>query len=378
MELIDEEGNLFGVVNVVDVLVILVVLTVVVVGAALAGPFPPGDEGDEQLSEETRYVTLDLGEHPVLVAERISEGSVLASAESGGNLTVTDVYAGPTSSGNVSLTVRAEVEDLVAGGEDDVFEFDGQPVDEDERLTLDGTDHELQGTVVSVEEEGETLDVDRTEVAVRSTVPADTANRLEAGETSTLAGHEVATLETVEVYSTADPAEKHIVAGLTLQTLDDGETPVFGDTPVTEGSTIDFEAVTYSFSSTVVEPTSHDPPGERTNVSAVVKLEHVPPEITDAVQVGMEDRPGSVTTARVLDKQTEPATVVQVDEEGVLREYEHPRNEDIYLTVELLTYDTTACIQYGTECLRIGDDVTIDFRTIVVDGTVIEIEDDDT
>ena len=378
MEVIDEEGNLFGVVNVVDALVVLVVLSVVVAGVALAGPLSsaPADEGESPPEEAVRYVTLDLGQLPAFVAEDISEDEVLASSEPGGDLTVTDVYVGPTGSGNVSVAVRAEVEGVLAGGED-AFEFDGQPVDENERLTLDGTTHELHGTVVSVEAEGKTLDVEETEVAVRSTVSADTANRFEPGDTYTLADHEVATLETVEVYSTADATEKRVVAGLSLKTMGE-ETPVFGAIPVTTETTVDFEADAYRFSGTIIESDTLDPPGDRTTTTAVVKLENVAPETADAVRIGMEDRVGETTTVRVLEKQTEPATVVREDEEGVLREHEHPRNQDVFLTVELLTYDTPACIQFGTECLRIGEGLTMDFRTVVIEGTVIEIEDDDT
>ena len=379
MQIIDEEGTLLGIVNVFDALVVLVVLSVVVAGVALAGPLSsaPDDEDEPPAEEAVRYVSFDLGQLPAFVAEDISEDEVLASSEFGGDLTVTDVYVGPTSGGNVSVTVRAEVEGVLADGEDDQFEFDGQPVDEDERLTMDGTNHELHGTVVSVDEEGETLGVEETEVAVRSTVSADTANRLEAGDTYTLAGHEVATLETVEVYSTANAAEKRIVAGLTLETKGEEEILDFGVLPVTTDTTVDFETDGYSFSGTIIESGTLDPPGDRTTTSTVVKLEHVAPETADEIRVGMEDRVGETATVRVVDKQTEPASVVREDEEGVLRQHEHPRDVDISLTVELLTYETAACIELGTECLRIGDELTMDFRTIVVEGTVVEIEDDD-
>ncbi|MFC7231557.1 DUF4330 family protein [Saliphagus sp. GCM10025308] len=71
MELIDDEGKLFGRVNVVDALVVLILLAVVVAGIAVVGVL----SGDAE--PETRYATIDLGPQSEHVAEQISEGDVM-------------------------------------------------------------------------------------------------------------------------------------------------------------------------------------------------------------------------------------------------------------------------------------------------------------
>ena len=61
--IIDDEGKLFGLINVVDALVVLVVLAIVVAGIALIAV--PG-------SEDTRYATVDMGTQPDHVAGQIT------------------------------------------------------------------------------------------------------------------------------------------------------------------------------------------------------------------------------------------------------------------------------------------------------------------
>ena len=54
MPIIDEEGRLFGTINVVDALAVLLVIAVALAGIALVA----GDIGGEM---ETQHVTLDFG-----------------------------------------------------------------------------------------------------------------------------------------------------------------------------------------------------------------------------------------------------------------------------------------------------------------------------
>lgn len=70
MEIIDNDGNLFGRVNVVDALVVLAVLAVTVAGAAFV--FDDGGSGPEQTA--TVNATLDLGTQPPFVVDAIDEG----------------------------------------------------------------------------------------------------------------------------------------------------------------------------------------------------------------------------------------------------------------------------------------------------------------
>jgi len=70
MPIIDEEGRLFGTLNIIDALVVLFVLAVAVAGVALV---TGGGSSDET---PTRTVVVDVGQQPDYVVDAIEEGSV--------------------------------------------------------------------------------------------------------------------------------------------------------------------------------------------------------------------------------------------------------------------------------------------------------------
>ncbi|MEF8886408.1 MAG: DUF4330 family protein [Haloarculaceae archaeon] len=74
MPIIDDEGRLFGTVNVIDALVVLFVLAVVVAGVALL----TGGGGSDETP--TRTVVVDVGQQPGYVVDAIEEGPVETSA----------------------------------------------------------------------------------------------------------------------------------------------------------------------------------------------------------------------------------------------------------------------------------------------------------
>lgn len=71
MEIIDEEGNLFGVINVVDALAALLVLAVVVAGVAL---MVPSDERPEASESVTVTATVKLADVSPEFADDIETG----------------------------------------------------------------------------------------------------------------------------------------------------------------------------------------------------------------------------------------------------------------------------------------------------------------
>jgi hypothetical protein len=92
--LLDDEGKLFGAVNIVDALVVLFVVAVAVAGAALV--FQPEPE-PESPDPTTTNVTLDLGTQPSYIVTEIAEGDTY-SPDSNSKLTITEVYPTPQDS----------------------------------------------------------------------------------------------------------------------------------------------------------------------------------------------------------------------------------------------------------------------------------------
>ena len=384
MEVIDEEGRLFGVVNVIDALVVLLVLAVVVAGIALVDPFATPEETDSAEPPETgtRYVTLDLGQQYPYVAEQIAEGDGMESANVPGSVAVTDVYVTPpggktdTDSSNVSVTVRLQIEGVrhgppgKAGTE---ISFDGTRIDRGGSFTLDTDNYTATGTITAVDGTGESLRIDRTGVELESVVPVTIANSIVEGDTYTIAGREVARVESVNLYPVQNPERKRVVLGLQLATIDRDDEVLFGTSPVRLGSSVAFETNRYRFTGTVVDTALDGSPVESTSKTIVVQMSNVDPEIADGIEIGMTESGTDRTTARVVDKRVEPAAVILTSESGEIFQREHPRNVDVYLTVEVTVRDTRTGLRFHSRTLDEGTTVFLDFETITVEGTVTEI-----
>lgn len=473
MELIDDDGDLFGVVNVIDALAVLLVIAVLIAGAALLGFI------GTQPTEETRYVTIDLGEQPAYVAEQIDEGDVMAPADTDGNLTLTDVYVTPVDNETVTVTIRAEVEGSLAESDQragKIFEYHGNVMRPGVTMTVDTTEYELEGTVVSMASDGRSLDtvskavtlettvspstarqvaagdtfdiggqtvaevtavhvapgpgddtrtltlgleldaidrggsvhfagkpldlnrtirldvgdsrfegtvtaldtdelsVSERTVTLRATLSAETARQLRSGDTYEIAGEPVATIDSVTVYPTTEPATRRVVLEVRLRTITQDGVEKFGSRPVRLGEWIPFETEAYDFSGKVIARDSLSEVAETKTITAVVKLENVSPEQVDVLEAGMTERIDGSTNARVVDKRTEPAVTILTSQDGNIYEREHPRNKDVYLTVELEVRDMGNGLYFHGKRLKYGDDVVFDFRTVVVRGTVIDID----
>lgn len=472
MELIDEDGRIFGVVNVIDALAVLLVLAVVVAGIALVNPFASTETA-------TRYATIDLGEQPAYVAEQVSSGDVMSPPGTPGNLTVTDTYVTPAEENNVSVVVRARIDGTLEereGRPGGAFTFAGERVHQGGSMSIDTDDYAVSGTVVELNEDGRSLTTERTRVRMSATVSSDVARAIETGDTVTLADREVAritdvhrapgpnstsrrvdlgleldalqrsggrsyggaplaldrqvtfdagsyrltgridslgtddieretasaviettvparvaddvavgdeytvagttvaTVQSVDTYPTEEQGQRQVILGLELTTVRREGGQFFGDTPLRLGATVPFETDAYRLSGDVINRESFDQPGEETTKTVVIKLASVEPEIADGIREGMTEGSGDETVARIVDKRVESANVILTSESGEIFQRQHPRNEDVYLTVEVTVQETRTGLRFHSRPLQEGNNVTLDFGTISVDGTVIEIE----
>jgi len=244
MEVIDEDGDLFGVVNVVDALVVLLVLAVIVAGIALLNPFASSGE------EATRYVTIDLGAQPDVVAEQIDEGDVMSPRRTSKNVTVTDVHVTPASGNSVSVTVRVEANGSLVENEQvqgESFEFGNQQIQQGQRFNVTTADYEANGTVLDVSENRETLDVETSEVTATATVSTETAQSISVGHTYEIANSTVAEITDLHVAPGTGANTSRVVVGMELQSLNRTR-PTFANGPITLGRSIPFEEDEYAFS----------------------------------------------------------------------------------------------------------------------------------
>jgi hypothetical protein len=565
MPVIDEEGRLFGTINVVDALVVLLVVAVGVAGIALVSGGPSGNP-------ETRHVTLDIGTQPDYVIERIQTGDVATVADQPTNLTITDTYL-PTTGDETRALARVRVTGEVVDG---TFRVAGEPLRlgrslrvETDAYLVDGTVRAvgnatelpveertvvLQGTVPDgvartvetgdrIRTGGETLasirdvkvyaadnpdrrtlyvvanlqtfatgdgarfgntrvETGRTlsfalsgyrfngtiervgggfeqttdETIVTSVVDADTATAMSAGDTYTVAGQSVATIQNVSVYDTDNPDRKRVYVGLSVTTLRYGQQPRFGTRILREGSTVPFRTNAYDFSASVVQYRTSDlqqtteavvvtdvvdaavadrlvegdtytvggrpvatvenvvvygtgdpdrkrvyvglsvqavgfgeqprfganrslregatlpvrtqsyefngeivrlgtltQPGETTERTVTLRMENVPPDRADSVEAGFTETNAGQTVARVTDIEVEPAVVTVTSEDGNIYERDHPVNKDVTLAVELRVREQESGVRFKGRTLQEGNEVVLDLGTTTVRATVVDL-----
>jgi hypothetical protein len=153
--IIDEDGRLFGLINIVDTLVILLVIAIAVAGVALV--FSSGGG-----AMETRFVTVEAGIQPDHVANQITAGDEFAVDGSADGLTITDVYRYPptdadsAADGGVGIIIQARVNGTAIEPESDAaaqtgqFEFDGAPLRFGRNLRIATPEYVIDTEVIDI------------------------------------------------------------------------------------------------------------------------------------------------------------------------------------------------------------------------------------
>lgn len=373
MELLDDTGRLFGVVNVVDALAVLLFVSLLVAGVAVVGGFG-GGEGETV----TRYATVDLGEQPAYVADRLAAGDRSSVGPAAGNVTVTDVFV---TAGNGSDTAtsyaRVSVEGRLSERQNrsgTVFTYAGRPLPVGTPLTFSGTNYSVTGAVTEVDGTGDALDVDTVPVRVAATVSQPVAATVAEGDEYRIAGRTIATVTDVASYPTANPDRQFLSVGLELRTVRSGGTQQFGGRPVTLGTTVPFRTDAYTLRGTVVQRGDDALPGESVTTRATVEVTEVSPAVADELRTGTTEVVGERTLATVTAVARENATVVIQGENTQIVAREHPIREDVTLTLDLRTQRTARGLRFHGRPLTVGRSVTFDFGTVRVTGTVTGLD----
>lgn len=214
-ELIDEDGQLFGVINVIDALVGLLIISVLVAGIALVGPFSGGD------NTETRYVTIDAGTQPEYIATQITEGDQWTPEGSATTLTVEEAFISPQvesdQAGNRRVIIRAAVNGTLIESTAQIDEsqldntpiqFAGEPLRFGRTFTIETNQYVIEGTVTDVSQNPtrgtqttQTVNVELTGVTLEE------AELLAVGMTEVMGTKETATLTDIQTAPSVETVE---------------------------------------------------------------------------------------------------------------------------------------------------------------------------
>lgn len=359
MDAVDEQGRLFGLVNVIDALLVLLLASVLLAGVALLLQ-DPQPETNRPSDTETRYATISFGPIPADVAETIEPGEDLRIA-GGGRATITDRYVLRRPNGTSFVVVRAALPGRVRNGS---FAPHGGPIPVTGTASPVGASHEVSATILALDRSGERLQTARTPLVLEATVPTAVANRLRANTTDPGDTVRGGTVESVTVFPAADPRERRIRLGVRLRTLVTGAGPEFAGRPVRVGRTLSLETEIATVNATVLARGTLVPPGERETVTVRLAWHDVDPAVAEDVTVGSTERIGGSVSARVLDRRVTSETIVVRTDNGTLVAREHPRRRTVYLTVALRARRTDDGLVFHGRRLLVGRPVVLDFGTV--------------
>ncbi len=247
MEVIDEEGRLFGLVNVVDAVALLLVVAVVVAGASLvlSGGEDPAPEPTPEPDLENRTVSLAVGQVSPAVAALVEPGGVTVA---GREATITDVYRTPGGGESARVFVRLR---LPGRATEEGFLVDGSPVRYGRQLAVDTPAYRLTGRVEALGAEATFATATRF-VAVEANVSRAVAGAVTAGDSQRIGDVTVATVDHVHVTG-GNEQRRTIAVTLEIRGRLDGETFAYAGQPVRLGSRLGVRTARYQFTGAVVE-----------------------------------------------------------------------------------------------------------------------------
>lgn len=248
MNILDDEGNLFGTINVIDALVVLVVIAVVVGGLAVVGVLgtddPDTNDSDTNESSpddseiETHYVAVDIGDTPRHMTDRIQSGDVMSTNET--NTTITDVYETPTSATTSSVLLGVEIEtaDSYRTGQTIELEFE---------------EYTVEGSLLRIEDSPPAVDITPVTVDLKvESVDQDTADAIVSGSQSATQERSLVTINNVTTESPRESDDRYDVRlTVELGTVETAGGPQFHSTPIRVGNSVSLDLGNVEIESTI-------------------------------------------------------------------------------------------------------------------------------
>jgi hypothetical protein len=325
MPLIDDQGRLFGRINVIDALVVLLVLAVAAAGVALLSGSAP-----TETDTSPAYTTLTVGPISEDAASELTSAENLTLIDSERTLNFTDTH----------LTPHPSTDDALAVVRLNTTGTTLPPVNEGIDIAIG--QYRFNATV-SGAGASPTLSQTNTSVLVATSVPAQTATTIAAGDTQTIGPQTAATVTNVYQRTVGDNSAQLIV-GLNLQTLQSGNTAQYASHSLRLGTTVPLRTPAYTLSGTVINRTTDSVPTQ----TRTVKLDTTVPQSTaDALEPGDTFAIGGRDIATI--EAVQPITLADSSQQRLL------------LSVSLRTLSIDGDDQFLTRPVRVG--TSIPFRT---------------
>lgn len=245
--MIDEEGRIFGTVNIIDAIVVVVVFAVLVSGVALV--YGGGGHGPQGESA-TRYATVSFGPLPSDTAGFLAanESELLTSG-----IELTDTYVTPTAGSEEIVYARLKLHGRTVPNETlnrSIFRYRGELVRTGDKIGVETVDFAVNGSIISVSESGATLPTEQTVIVVES--PIRPGITIERGDEYTFHGREVATVRNFSVQPTETQNRSRLILELGIQTISLNGKGRFAGVRLQSGNSVPFVNDDYSIDATII------------------------------------------------------------------------------------------------------------------------------
>lgn len=360
--LLDDEGNLFGLVNVVDALAVLLVVAVIVAGAALV--FQPEPDPPDPA---TTSVTVDLGPQPQYLVSEINEGDTY-SPNGNSELTITDVYLTPQGD-QTRVILRATLQGTANG---DSLTYANAPPRLGRSLTITTSRYEVSGQIRAVGGDN-SLNQENTTVVLKDTMAAAEAREVTSGDEIRLGGRTVATVEDVAAYATEDPSQQTVFIEAELETYTQQGSRRFGGTQVRRGQTVTLPAADYTIDGRIERVGALEPRGTLDNRTVTLRMTDIHEDMANVIEPGMTEVSRGETIARVSRVNTDPSVIITTGDNGSVTVVDHPFLRDVTITAELQVRETTSGVQFKGESVQQGSSVVINLGTLTIEADVVSV-----
>lgn len=371
MPILDEKGRLFGLVNVVDALVVLFVAVLVIGGVFVV--MAPDPQPEPAVEPGQRTAVLDLGNQPVYLASAIEVGDTYAAGPNS-NLTITGVYVSPARIGQPSgafgrarVLLAVRLEGVSSPGN---VNYAGEPIRLGRDLAIRASGYQVSGTIRDI---GTGLDSTRTPVLINATVDRATAEAVSVGDDYTVAGREVATVESATAFATKDPDRLELFVGVSLATVSTTAGPWIGESTLAKRDSVAFRTDAYELRGQVRRVGTSDLPGEPTTRSVTLVVEDVPPGIAEHVRPGSTETVLGRTVAEVTAVRSEPAETRLVTNGTHVTVGPHPENVDLRVTADLALREAGSRVTFKGRTVQPGSVVVLGLEDVTVEARVVEL-----
>lgn len=339
--MIDDQGRLFGTVNVIDAFVMGVVLVALSAGAGMVVVDGIGTEDDDV--SESKALTLTAKNVGEPRASSIETGDRVVIDSRSRSFFVTDVYRTPDGGEGVRLVVRI----TSANGTSRTYR-------KGQRVGIINEEYILNATVT---EQDSPLSRSSTNVTIRTTVPQRVAASVERNDAYIVADREVATVRNVSTVRRGDDTST-LLLSVRLDVIGK-DTKRFAGETVRLGREIQFETKDYRLNGTIVGK------GEELqvrNVTRTVTLQTtVPDTAADKISQGDTYRIGGRPVATIESVRTTPGNSFD------------KRRVRMLVTLEAVKQENQTT--FLGKPLTVGTTITFDTRHYTIDAPIRALED---